>query len=67
MERLMYREIRAFGGPYDGEYLFSQPQGATRSDMLAAGLMPYRSSWESKQPVVKVQVMDGRVAAASCR
>jgi hypothetical protein len=69
MDRLMYREIRATSGPdSSGDYRFEQPQSVTSDDMKAAGLrLIYSNIWYSKQPVVKVQAMDGRAAAASCR
>ena len=70
MDRLMYREIRATSGPDSGgDYRFEQPKSVTSDDMTAAGLrkVGYYNSWYSKQPVVKVQSMDGRTAAASCR
>ena len=70
MDRLMYREIRAVYGPdssMGGDYRFEQPKSVTSDDMQIAGLVYGRYGWRGKQPVVKVQVMDGRVAAASCR
>lgn len=68
MDRLMYREIRAASGPgSSGDYRFSKPVGVTNDDMTAAGLRQSYYGWEGKQPAVKVQVMDGRTAAASCR
>ena len=71
MDRLMYREIRANFGPdiyMGGNYRFEQPKSVTSDDMQLAGLVFYSNyGWRGKQPVVKVQVMDGRVAAASCR
>ena len=69
MDRLMYREIRATSGPNsNGEYRFERPQSVTNDNMTAAGLRQVSyDAWYSKQPVVKVQAMDGRAAAASCR
>jgi hypothetical protein len=70
MDRLMYREIRATSGPdSSGYYSFSQPQGVAADDMRAAGLVnrSFGSGWGGRQSVVKIQVMDGRTAASSCR
>lgn len=71
MDRLMYRDIRAISGPNEnGDYRFRRPQGVTDSAMEVAGLREYyykEGVWYGAQPVAKVQVMDGRTAAASCR
>jgi hypothetical protein len=69
MDRLMYRELQASSGPdRSGDYSFSKPQDVTADNMTAAGLINYRQyGWQAKRPVVKVQVMDGRTAAVSCR
>lgn len=68
MDRLMYQELRASSGPSrSGYYSFFQPQGISADTMRTAGLVNRGFGWEGNQPVVKVQVMDGRTAAASCR